>query len=297
MRKQPLELRRLAGAASSGRAAGGRSGDSRARSSAPRAGDHGRDLLHGRARPERNPAGAAGRCLECPRQRARDSDLPHALPPRPFGRPPRHALDIAYAGLTDSLGIVVYPISTTDDPGRIGEVAQAQQAVRALAGGKPTFQWIEATRPADDSGATPTPAEIEAQAWLAVVNGARALGWWTYGSSPFSVNAANREALREISSAIDTFTPAIEAPAAPVTSPTPASTSMPPAGTAPSLCSPSTPIRPNPSRSVYEILTLPRLDRRPVQIWNTGRALAGSAHTFADILPPLAWRIYLVPPQ
>jgi hypothetical protein len=207
---------------------------------------------------------------------------------------PGLALDEAYAHLADALGIDVYPIATTGDPGQIVEVARAQQALRALAGGKPTFQWIEATQPADDAGSTPTPAEVEAEAWLAIVNGARALGWWTYGGSPFSVDAADRRALREIGAAIDTFTPALEAPAAPVTL---ANAGVDLYATRRNGALTIFAVNTSPSSPTYEIFTLPGLDRRPVHIWNTGQNLAASTNAFADTLPPLGWRIYLIPPR
>jgi hypothetical protein len=205
-----------------------------------------------------------------------------------------HALDAAYARLTDALGVDIYPISTTGDPNRISDVATAQQDLRALARGKPTFQWIEATRPAGDSGSTPTTAEIEAEAWLAIVNGARALGWWTDGTSPFSVDAAGRLALREVNTALDAFTPAIAAPTAPVTL---SNVGVDVLGTELDGALTVFAVNTNPVNSVSETFTLPGLNRRPVRVWNTGRILPGSTDTFADTLPPLGWRVYVVAPR
>src|SRR5579872_7224862 len=205
------------------------------------------------------------------------------------------ALDAAYAHLADALGVDVYPISTTGDPRQIIEVAAAQQALRTLAAGKPTFQWIEVTRPLDDSGATPTPAQIEAEAWIAIVNGARALGWWTNGASPFSVSAAGRQAIHDVTTALDSFAPAIDAPTAPVT--------LDNAGVAvfaTELDGATTvfAVNTDPTRAVPETFTVPGLARRPVSIWNTDRTPARGAatDTFTDTLPPLAWRVYLIPP-
>jgi hypothetical protein len=204
------------------------------------------------------------------------------------------ALDAAYARLTDALGVDIYPISTTGDPNQIGAVATAQQALRALAGGKPTFQWVEATRPAGDSGSTPTTAQIEAEAWMAIVNGARALGWWTYGTSPFSVNADGLRALRDVNTAIDTFTPAIDAPSAPVTL---SNAGVDVLGTQLNGALTVFAVNTNPAAAVSETFTLPGLNGRPVRSWNTGQTLpATSGDTFADALPPLGWRIYVIAP-
>ncbi|HWX09216.1 MAG TPA: hypothetical protein VNY33_04500 [Gaiellaceae bacterium] len=205
-----------------------------------------------------------------------------------------HALDAAYARLTDALGVDIYPIATTGDPNQIGEVATAQQALRALAGGKPTFQWIEATLPAGDSGSTPTTAQIEAEAWMAIVNGARALGWWTNGTSPFSVNADGLRALRDVNTAIDTFTPAIDAPAAPVTL---SNGGVDVFGTQLNGALTVFAVNTSPVNTASETFTLPGLNGRPVRDWNTDQILpAVSGDTFADTLPPLAWRIYVIAP-
>jgi hypothetical protein len=48
---------------------------------------------------------------------------------------------------------------------------------------------------------------------------------------------------------------------------------------------------------VSETFILPGLDGRRVRIWNTDRTLPASNNTFADTLPPLGWRIYLVAPR
>lgn len=210
------------------------------------------------------------------------------------GDPATLATAAAYARLTDALGIDIYPISTTHDPGQIVQVATAQQVLRSLAGGKPTFQWIEAAQPTSDSGAALTQAEIEAEAWMAVVNGARGLGWWTYGTSPFSVNTAGRRALTALGVALDTFAPAINAPTAPVTL---ANGGVDVFATRRDGALTVFAVNTNPASAVHEIFTLPNLGRRPVRVWNTDQTIAASRSTFADTLPPLGWRVYLVAPR
>jgi len=210
------------------------------------------------------------------------------------GDPATLATAGAYARLTDALGIDIYPISTTNDPAQIVQVATAQQVLRSLAGGKPTFQWIEAAQPTGDSGAALTQAEIEAEAWMAVVNGARGLGWWTYGASPFSVNTAGRRALTALGVALDTFAPAINAPTAPVTL---ANGGVDVFATRRDGALTVFAVNTSPASAVHEIFTLPNLGRRPVRVWNTDQTIAASRSTFADTLPPLGWRVYLVAPR
>jgi hypothetical protein len=210
------------------------------------------------------------------------------------GDPGTLATDAAYARLTDALGIDVYPISTTNDPGQITQVATAQRALRGLADGKPTFQWIEAAQPAGDSSAALTQPEIEAEAWMAIVNGARALGWWTYGTSPFSVSTAGRRALTATGVALDTFATAIDAPTAPVTL---ANGGVDVFATRRNGALTVFAVNTNPTSAVHEIFTLPDLGGRPVRVWNTDKTIAASTSTFADTLPALGWRVYLVAPR
>ena len=210
------------------------------------------------------------------------------------GDPATLATDAAYARLTDVLGIDIYPISTTNDPAQIAQVATAQQTLRGLADGKPTYQWIEAAQPAGDSGAVLTRAEIEAEAWMAIANGARALGWWTYGASPFSLSTGGRRALTAIGTALDTFAPAIDAPTAPVTL---ANGGVDVFATRRNGALTVFAVNTNPTSAVDETFTLPELGGRPVRVWNTGQTIAASMSTFADTLPALGWRVYLVAPR
>jgi hypothetical protein len=135
---------------------------------------------------------------------------------------------------------------------------------------------------------------IEAEAWMAIVNGARGLGWWTWGTSPFSVSPAGRRALTALGVALDTFAPAIDAPSTPVTL---ANGGVDVFATRRDGALTIFAVNTSPASAVNEIFTLPDLDGRPVQIWNTGQTIATSSSTFADTLPPLGWRIYLVAPR
>ena len=128
---------------------------------------------------------------------------------------------------------------------------------------------------------------------MAVVNGARGLGWWTVGSSPFSVTRP---------------------PDTPCGRSTPHSTRSLPPSTRRRLRSRSEnagvdvfatsfhgaltvfAVNTRPTETVEETFDLPGLDGRGVHVWGGNRTIPPSGDSFTDTLPPLAWRIYVVAP-
>ncbi len=198
-----------------------------------------------------------------------------------------------YVALADAVGIDVYPVRNSGDPAGVGDVASAQRDLQQLAAGKPTYQWIEATGPADDPNRVPTPQEIEAEAWMAITNGARGIGWWTVGDTPFSVSPGARRALRHVDTALDTFAPALQADVSGLTLGDPGVDAF---ATLRDGALTVFAVNPSPNAVVSEVFTLRGLDGRPVQVWGRGQTLASSGDSFTDTLPPLAWRIYVVAP-
>jgi len=198
-----------------------------------------------------------------------------------------------YVALADVLGIDVYPVLNSGDPSTVGAVADAQRQLEQLAPGKPTYQWIEATGPSSDPSRVPTPAEIEAEAWMAVTNGARGLGWWTVGDTAFSVSPGARRAIRNVDTALDTFAPALAADTSGLTLADPGVDAF---ATLRDGALTVFAVNPSPDAVVPEVFTLRGLDGRPVRVWGRGQTLAASGDSFTDTLPPLAWRIYVVAP-
>jgi hypothetical protein len=88
-----------------------------------------------------------------------------------------------YPGLiarTDVVGLDLYPLQGWCRRERLVEVYDAQRELIALAAPRPTFQWIEAAGmncPTDATVAV-TPDTVRAEAWLAIVGGARGLGFF-----------------------------------------------------------------------------------------------------------------------
>ena len=91
-----------------------------------------------------------------------------------------------YAGLVDRadvVGLDLYPLQELCRPDLLPWVFDAQQELRRLAPGKPTFQWIE-ERVMKCPEVPVTPATIRAEAWLAIAGGAAGLAFFPSDWSP-----------------------------------------------------------------------------------------------------------------
>ena len=120
----------------------------------------------------------------------------------PFRHP--HVPLSDYAGfvrLADVAGFDLYPLDACQSD--LSAVYDAQRAFVALAGQTPTFQWIETgpIRPDYCGGFTMSAAELSAEVWLAVIGGARGIGYfthtWSPQHSPFDVTDVVQEAMRQ----------------------------------------------------------------------------------------------------
>ena len=114
----------------------------------------------------------------------------------------------------DVIGFDLYPLQEWCRPNRMADVYWSQRELVKLAGGKPTFQWIEADDWKCPGGATAvTPAVVRAESWMAIAGGARGLGcWpghWPTGSA-HAINAVARDVAR--------VGPAVYSPNLPATS-------------------------------------------------------------------------------
>lgn len=95
--------------------------------------------------------------------------------------PGPHGKDI-YPGLfelADVIGFDTYPVEVRCSVEQIDNVYWMQRELIQLAGGKPTFQWIEAgpmehCRENED----PTPEIVKAETWLAIAGGATGIGYF-----------------------------------------------------------------------------------------------------------------------
>ncbi len=104
-----------------------------------------------------------------------------------------------FARLADMAGFDLYPLNACQAD--LASVYDAQQAFVRLAGSTPTFQWIETgpIRPSYCGGFTMTPDQLNAEVWLAVIGGARGIGYFTHTWTPdhhsFDVAPALQDAI------------------------------------------------------------------------------------------------------
>ena len=89
-----------------------------------------------------------------------------------------------FGRMADVAGFDLYPLGHCQSD--LGAVYDAQRQFIRLTGGMPTFQWIESgpIKPSYCGGFTMKPAELTAEVWLAIVAGARGIGFFTHTWSP-----------------------------------------------------------------------------------------------------------------
>jgi hypothetical protein len=104
-----------------------------------------------------------------------------------------------FARLADMAGFDLYPLNACQAD--LASIYNAQQMFVKLAGSTPTFQWIETgpIRPSYCGGFTMTPDQLNAEVWLAVIGGARGIGYFTHTWTPdhhsFDVAPALQDAM------------------------------------------------------------------------------------------------------
>jgi hypothetical protein len=125
----------------------------------------------------------------------------------------------AYAAKANALGFDVYPLVQACGLGNssLGLVYGEQRDLVALAGGRPTFQWIETSEQQGSCGSPVTASTVRAEAWLAIAGGARGLGYFTYawpggGPQSFAVSAEVSTAMAEVNAHIQSLAPILLAP-------------------------------------------------------------------------------------
>jgi hypothetical protein len=154
------------------------------------------------------------------------------MPPEKLGHPsdPRHvtfltltsrfadgdaALYRRYVARADVIGFDLYPVTGYCRPDWLPRVYDLQRKLVELAGGKPTYQWIEAISTASQfcTGRGVSAAELRAEAWLAVVGGAKAVGYFTHSWKPtyaqFRVAPDVQASMRRTNGELAAYTPAI----------------------------------------------------------------------------------------
>ncbi len=134
----------------------------------------------------------------------------------------RQSLYPHYIKATDIVGYDIYPIYGWNKPEWIHLVYEATGQLVEMAGKRPVYAWIETSKGSQWTGPLEkqkdvTPAHIRAQVWMAICNGATAIGYFTHVWQPaysqFGVPEENRKALAEINAQITRLATAILADA------------------------------------------------------------------------------------
>ena len=115
-----------------------------------------------------------------------------------------------YLGLVakaEMIGFDLYPLQNWCRKDTLPAAYDAQRELVELAGGKPTYQWIEAAQMEICLGLEPSPAIVRGETWLAIAGGARGIGFFPEYWRP-DVSAE----IRRISDRITALAPALLAP-------------------------------------------------------------------------------------
>lgn len=142
-----------------------------------------------------------------------------------YGRGVRtnHPEDYAeYAKGCDIASFDIYPANcrAKDEPcGKPWYVARGVDRLRAAVGdAKPVWCWLECTKIGADSAARPTPAQVRAEVWMALVHGANGIGYFCHSWTPRFDDAAllherpMLEAVTAINRQIRELAPALNSP-------------------------------------------------------------------------------------
>jgi hypothetical protein len=123
-------------------------------------------------------------------------------------RDARVPLDVysQFAHLPDIAGFDLYPLGHCQSD--LSAVYDAQQQFDALAGNRPTFQWIETgpIKPTYCGGFSMTAAQLRAEVWLAIAGGATGIGFFTHTFTPqeheFDVSPTLQQEMKRLTQAI-----------------------------------------------------------------------------------------------
>lgn len=193
--------------------------------------------------------------------------------------------------IPDVIGFDLYPLQGWCRPA-FADVYDAQRELHTAAGGKPTFQWIEAAamehQCSQIRALDPTPATVRAETWLAIAGGADGVGYFPNNWSPEVADEISRSNWQ-----IKELSPALLADDLPATA-DPAEVKV----AAQTLNGALYIIAINTTTSDTSAqIRVPDLDNRKLDALGEDRTVIAAADSFRDAFEPLAVHIYVAPPQ
>jgi hypothetical protein len=196
-----------------------------------------------------------------------------------------------YPGLiakADMVGFDLYPLQEFCDLRWLPDVAGSQRELVQLAGGRPTFQWIEASSwKCHSNGLQVTSASVRAESWLAIAGGARALGFF-----PADWDPAVTPGVAGVAKEVTALGSALVGPDAP------ASASAPVVAASRAVNGALYVLAVNPTRkAVRATLHVPGLAGRSAAVLGEGRSVAGAGDSVSDAFTPLAVHLYVAAPS
>jgi hypothetical protein len=199
----------------------------------------------------------------------------------PWGR----AMYPSLIAKADVVGFDLYPLQEWCKPERMADVFYAQRELVQLAGGKPTFQWIEANDWKCGGANAVTPATVRAESWLAIAGGAHGLGFW-----PASWDPGMNKVIAGIGRDVARLGPAIYAPSQVAATGRIQISVRSWAGALYVFAV-------NSSRAaVTAKMTIPALNGRPLSVLGESRRLNSDGNSFSDRFAPMAVHLYVAAP-
>ena len=215
--------------------------------------------------------------------------IPYRLPQVPRRQYAR------FAQLADMAGFDLYPLGHCQSD--LSAVYDAQQAFIRLAGNTPTFQWIETgpIKPTYCGGSTMTPEELIAEVWLAVIGGARGIGYFTHTRSPdhrpFDVAPPIQQTMAQIDALLRSVTPGLLGTTLVSSADSPVVKVIARAGGNRTYVFAINTMR---SPTMVQI-HVPKLHDGPVTVLGEGRTVTASGHDLIDHFGGLQVNIYVQP--
>jgi hypothetical protein len=201
-----------------------------------------------------------------------------------------------FGRIADVAGFDLYPLGHCQSD--LSAIYKAQREFIGLTGGMSTFQWIETgpIKPTYCGGFKMTPTELNAEVWLAIVGGARGIGYFTHTWSPnhsaFDVSPTLQAAIKSTSSELAFVRPGLLGRTVHSGVNSGAIKVLARAGA-------------NDVDYIFAVNTqrvpikaqvhVPRLHDGPLQVFREKRAVTVGSDQFVDNFQPLAVHVYIQP--
>lgn len=199
----------------------------------------------------------------------------------------------AFARMADVAGFDLYPLNHCQHD--LSAVYDAQRRFLQLAGHMPTFQWIETgpLKPSYCGGFQMTPAQLTAEAWLAITGGARGIGFFTHTWTPapraFDVSETLQRTIRRFSTLVGAVKPGLLGTTVPSGANSPAIKVLARAGAGRTYVFAVNDL----PRPIGVQVAVPQLANGSLRVLGEKRSVQVKSHQFVDTFQALAVHVYV----